>query len=117
MEYRGLWVGTRAEIFRQGPFQGGTNNIGEFLAVVHALALLKKENNPNPVYTDSTTAIAWVRKKRANSKVQQEGRTGNTINNLLKRATKWLHENHHNEVLKWDTKHWGEIPADFGRKM
>ncbi len=117
MEYRGMWVGTRAEVFKQGPFVGGTNNIGEFLAVVHALALLKNENDPSPVYTDSTTAIAWIRKKEVNSKVQQEGRTGKKINELLARATKWLCQNDHNEVLKWDTKRWGEIPADFGRKM
>ena len=36
---------------------------------------------------------------------------------LISRAIKWLNENKYNvNFLKWDTKLWGEIPADFGRK-
>lgn len=42
MEYRGVDTKTRKQIFIQGPFEEGTNNIGEFLAIVHGLALLKK---------------------------------------------------------------------------
>ena len=33
------------------------------------------------------------------------------------RATKWLKENNYSATIKkWETKKWGEIPADFGRK-
>jgi ribonuclease HI len=36
---------------------------------------------------------------------------------LIKRAENWLKENSfRNPILKWETKAWGEIPADFGRK-
>lgn len=42
MEYRGVYVRTGQELFRIGPYPDGTNNVGEFLALVHALALLKK---------------------------------------------------------------------------
>jgi ribonuclease HI len=35
----------------------------------------------------------------------------------MERAEKWLLSNEFsNEILKWETKAWGEIPADFGRK-
>ena len=37
LEYRGVDLRTGREIFRLGPFQNGTNNVGEFLAIVHAL--------------------------------------------------------------------------------
>jgi len=116
MEYRGVVTETGTEIFRQGPYKDGTNNIGEFLAIVHGLALLKKKNSDLPVYTDSMTAISWVRKKSANTKQVQ------TLNNaklfeLITRAEKWLRENTwKNKLLKWETHVWGEIPADFGRK-
>src|SRR5688500_376663 len=45
MEYRGVWTSDKTEIFHFGPVNNGTNNIGEFLAIVHALALLKKQND------------------------------------------------------------------------
>ena len=117
MEYRGVFTFTKDEIFKQGPYPDGTNNIGEFLALVHALAMLKKSNKEEiSIYTDSRTAMAWVRKKKANTKLQQTSK--NTILfELISRAEKWLKTNsYRNPILKWDTDNWGEIPADFGRK-
>jgi len=37
---------------------------------------------------------------------------------MIRSAENWLAENElkDNAVLKWDTKLWGENPADFGRK-
>jgi len=116
MEYRGVYLLTGEEIFRKGPYFDGTNNIGEFLAIVHALALLEKKGHKKPVYSDSRTAIAWVRNKRANTKLQPTGRNDELFD-LIARAENWLRE--HNSccpVLKWETSLWGEIPADFGRK-
>lgn len=116
MEYRGVETGTGKEIFRKGPFFNGTNNIGEFLAIVHALALLKGKQDKLPIYTDSGTAMAWIRKKKANTKLPRERKTA-TIFNLIDRAEKWLaNNNYSNPIIKWNTKGWGEIPADFGRK-
>ena len=116
MEYRGVYVADNREIFHVGPLEEGTNNIGEFLAIVHALALLKKRNQHIPVYSDSVNAIKWVAKKKCNTKQAQSERN-KPLFELIARAEKWLQENNYtNPVLKWDTKLWGEIPADFGRK-
>ncbi len=116
MEYRGVIAQTGQELFRLGPYFDGTNNVGEFLAIVHALALLKKKQSDLPIYTDSNTAISWVRKKKANTTLQKTDRNG-ILFELLERAEKWLHENSwKNRILKWETHVWGEIPADFGRK-
>ncbi len=116
MEYRGVDTKTKAEIFRQGPFVGGTNNVGEFLALVHVLALLKKAGKNTPVYSDSRTAMAWVRKKRANTTMKQNPQN-KILFMLIQRAETWLKNNtYSNIIMKWDTPNWGEIPADFGRK-
>ena len=99
-----------------GPYRDGTNNIGEFLAIVHALALLKQHQSDLPVYSDSKTAISWVKKKKANTKVQATAQNKKLLE-LLLRAEKWLIDNNYpNKILKWETEKWGENPADFGRK-
>lgn len=116
MEYRGVDAETGKEIFRQGPHKDGTNNVGEFLAIVHGLAFLKQKNSNLPIYTDSKTAISWIRQKRANTKLERTSRNSNLFD-MISRAEKWLRENSwSNPLLKWETKIWGEIPADFGRK-
>jgi ribonuclease HI len=116
MEYRGIQLWDGKEIFHSGPHRDGTNNIGEFLAIVHALALLKKQNSNLPIYSDSATAISWVRKKHANTKVKATA-NNKPLLELIARAEKWLHEHTFtNKILKWETERWGENPADFGRK-
>lgn len=116
MEYRGISLWDRKEIFHL-QFALGTNNIGEFLAIVHALALLKQHNAPDiTIYSDSQIAIGWVKKKKCNTKLEQTPRTFELLN-LVSRAEKWLAENVvTNPIVKWPTEVWGEIPADFGRK-
>lgn len=42
MEYQGVDTKSQYQFFHQ-KFELGTNNIGEFLAIVHALAMFKKE--------------------------------------------------------------------------
>jgi ribonuclease HI len=116
MEYQGFDYSNGNLLFRKGPFQDGTNNIGEFLAIVHALAFLVKHNIAVPVYSDSKTAISWVSKKKANTKLEETPRNKELFD-LIERAEKWLMTNKYpNKILKWETKHWGENPADFGRK-
>jgi len=116
MEYRGVDTKTKRQLFIQGPFEEGTNNIGEFLAIVHGLALLKKHNSDKIIYTDSKTAISWVKKKRCNTKLEPTEKN-KTLFELIKRAEDWLKNNPYRTVIvKWETKAWGEIPADFGRK-
>jgi len=116
MEYRGVYVKTNTEIFRMGPLPGGTNNIGEFLAIVHALALQKKNNRNMPVYSDSINALLWVKNKKCKTKVERT-QHNEVVFDLINRAEKWLSENTYTTpILKWQTEEWGEIPADFGRK-
>ncbi|MBK7467612.1 MAG: ribonuclease H family protein [Saprospiraceae bacterium] len=117
MEYRGVDPYTGREIFHQGPFKSGTNNVGEFLAIVHALALFKRNNMPNAaIFTDSKTAMSWVKRKVANTKLEFTFKN-HELQILLHRAQLWLNENSYkNPIQKWETESWGEIPADFGRK-
>lgn len=115
MEYQGVDTATGTQIFHQ-QFPIGTNNIGEFLALVHALALLKNQDSDQPIYTDSKIAMGWVRRKTCRSKLKRSPKTARLFE-LVDRAEKWLHENTFStRILKWDTEAWGEIPADFGRK-
>ena len=116
MEYRGVDTATGEVIFHAGPFERGTNNIGEFLAIVHALALLKKQQLNIPVYSDSENGMLWVQQKKCNTKLQPVEKN-RPVFDLIRRAETWLQNNtYSNPVLKWDTRRWGEIPADFGRK-
>jgi len=116
MEYRGVHTVGAEEIFRQGPFKDGTNNVGEFLALVHGLALLKKNNSQIPIYTDSRTAMAWIRNKKVKTTLEKNNENA-VIFDMINRALSWLKNNTYtNQIIKWETKKWGEIPADFGRK-
>ena len=116
MEYRGVLIPDGRLLFHFGPIQG-TNNIGEFLAIVHALALQWKHGTALPVYSDSRTAQAWLRKRKSGTKLERTEATAQALD-LVGRAEQWLntHDFSHIPVLKWDTDNWGEIPADFGRK-
>lgn len=116
MEYRGVYVQTGQEIFRMGPFPEGTNNIGEFLAIVHGLSLLKQKGLTMPIYSDSKIAMGWISQKKCKTKliVTEKNRQ---LFNLIQRAENWLANNSYTTpIYKWETKSWGEIPADFGRK-
>lgn len=116
MEFRGVIVDTGTEVFRRGPFNGGTNNIGEFLAIVLGLAYLKQNNLPWALYTDSRTALSWLKKGHADTKIEWNAQNQDLFF-MLRKAEMWLHDNTWTTpIYKWDTKSWGEIPADFGRK-
>jgi len=116
LEYRGVDTKTKKQLFIQGPFEEGTNNIGEFLALVHGLALLKNNKNDNIIYTDSKTAMSWVKKKTCNTKLEPNDKN-KPVFDLVDRALIWLKNNTFSTtIVKWETKAWGEIPADFGRK-
>ena len=116
MEYRGVYVGTGQQLFHVGPMKQGTNNIGEFLALVHGLAYFKKIDCQMPIYTDSHNAMLWVQQKKCKTKLERTA-VNEPIFNLIERAEKWLRENDYpTRIMKWETSAWGEIPADFGRK-
>ena len=115
MEYQGVYVATGQRIFHFGPMFG-TNNIGEFLAIVHALAYMKKQNISMPIYSDSRNAMSWVRQKKCRTKLERNAKT-EPLFQLIERAEKWLRDNTISvPIIKWDKTLWGETPADFGRK-
>ena len=116
MEYQGVDTNTKEVLFKMGPFNNATNNIGEFLALVHGIAILEKDLKKRIIYSDSVTAMSWVRKKRCQTKLKRNDENEEVFI-LIDRATKWLKENNYSATIrKWETKKWGEIPADFGRK-
>lgn len=116
MEFRGVIADTGTEVFHRGPFVNGTNNIGEFLALVLGLAWLKQNNLPWALYSDSRTALAWLRKGHADTKIEWNA-SNQDLFFMVRKAEMWLHDNTWTTpIYKWDTKAWGEIPADFGRK-
>lgn len=117
LEYRGVNTETGDEIFRAGPYADGTNNVGEFLAIVHALTWQEKHNLHIPIYSDSENAIAWVNTGQCRTKLKHTPKNA-IVFAIIRSAENWLAENELSEekVLKWDTALWGENPADFGRK-
>lgn len=116
MEYQCVELRSGRRLFRVGPFAEGTNNIGEYLAIVHALALLAQTGDKRTIYSDSRTALSWVRKRKANTKLAPNPKNRKLLE-LLQRADTWLQTHTwSNRLLKWDTDNWGEIPADFDRK-
>lgn len=116
MEYQGVELATGKVIFRIGPFKDATNNIGEYLAIVHALALLERKGEKRTIYSDSVTGMSWVRKGAARTNIKPTDANA-PVRELIRRADHWLGAHSFRvPVLKWDTDRWGEIPADFGRK-
>ena len=116
MEYRGVELMTGREIFRIGPFEKSTNNIGEFLAIVHALALMANLGERHTIYSDSVTGMSWVRNRKVKTQLKRDASTEKSFQ-MMERALSWLNTHSYDvKIRKWDTDRWGEVPADFGRK-
>lgn len=119
-EFQAVWYPSGKKAFSSKVFLGGTNNIAEFLGLVLAVKHLKDRNLPLVVYTDSVTAMSWVRDKKANTTARTTGKLTEELENLLTKTELYLKNNQELiqqvKILKWETKQWGEIPADFGRK-
>lgn len=116
MEYQGVELMTGKVLFRVGPFRKSTNNIGEFLAIVHALALMQKKGESHTIYSDSVTGMSWVRNRKVKTQLTMTEENEDSFK-MMQRALVWLNTNRYDcKILKWQTEFWGEIPADFGRK-
>lgn len=116
VEYQGVLVGTGERLFHVGPYPGGSNNIGEYIGIVHALGYLAQKGDiTTPIYTDSRTALAWIRNRHSRTSVQIPPTS--PLAHILQRADYWIATHSwQNPIYKWETEKWGEIPADFGRK-
>lgn len=116
MEYQGVELMTGRTLFRIGPFDDATNNIGEFLAIVHAMALMANEGKYHNIYSDSVSGMAWARTRKVKTQLKPTPRNAKVFE-LMARAVTWLNTHQFPaKVMKWQTEKWGEIPADFGRK-
>ena len=116
MEYQGVDTKTKEVLFKMGPFKNATNNIGEFLALVHGIAMMENQKKKKIIYSDSITAISWVNKKKCQTKLKRNEENKDVFI-LIERAILWVKKNNFSvKIKKWETKLWGEIPADFGRK-
>ena len=116
VEYRCVHLPDGAQIFHQGPYADGSVNVGEFLAIVHALALCKEKQITSTIYSDSETALGWVSGRQCKTKLLPTEKNAKLFD-LIRRAEEWLERNEYpNPIRKWDTAQWGENPADFGRK-
>ena len=116
MEYQGVDTKTKEVLFKMGPFKNATNNIGEFLALVHGIAMMENQKKKKIIYSDSITAISWVNKKKCQTKLKRNEENKDVFI-LIERALLWIKKNNFSvKIKKWETKLWGEIPADFGRK-
>ena len=114
MEYKGIDLVSEKEIFNFS-FPEGTNNIWEFLAIVHGLSWLKTEKKDDySLYSDSRNAIGRVKEKRCKTNFVPKDEK---LMEIIKRAENWLKTNSYTtEILKRDTENRWEIPADFWRK-
>jgi len=115
-EYRGVDTKTGKEIFNY-KYEEATNNIGEFLAIIHALALYKKQGKElKIIYSDSANAISWVNQKKCKTKYERTENNAKLFEDI-ERTVMWLKTNDFDtKILKWNTGAWGQIPADYGRK-
>jgi ribonuclease HI len=115
LEFQGVETETGKSLFKEGPFPDGTNNVGEFLAIVEAMRWLDQHRHPWPIYSDSENAILWVKTGKCNTKLQRLP-SNRRLFEMIADAEAALKSVRTHRVLKWDTKAWGENPADYGRK-
>lgn len=115
-EYKAIDLSTGKELFKIN-IGVSTNNIAEFIGLTHAINFARKNGYDN-VYSDSQTAIAWVRNRKAKTSLRLNSETSKSIN-YLQHSEKYLQTlepTFFKIVKKWETKKWGENPADFGYK-
>ena len=124
-KYRGVDIATNKVLFLV-ELGVSTNNIAEYIAICHAVLLAIKET-PTTIYTDSQTALSWLRSGYPNTTLADCDRTHKSLD-LLKRANNKMREltvkkdgidilfNETVRVSKWYTSEYGESPADFGEK-
>lgn len=126
-EYRGTDLSTGEVLFHHVVGMC-TNNVCEFIALCHGL-VYAMENNYQRVYSDSQVARSWVKSRKCNTNSLDNPKTRKSIQwagkAVMKICNIYMSGNRDSfiangkvqvNIRKWDTIHWGQIPADFGRK-
>jgi ribonuclease HI len=129
-EYRGIDLETGELLFHQ-KLGIATNNIAEFCALGHAILYASDKGFKITIYSDSQTAISWIRKKKVNSKLPDNPKTQKAIDYVCRIESAlnqvigeiksdgidlYVKGNAEIIVSKWYSSEYGEIPADFGNK-
>jgi ribonuclease HI len=105
-----------------------TNNIAEFIGLCHAVHYCF-ENGDDNLFTDSMTALSWVKNGRINSNMARNRMTNAAwvmVGKSMNFIKQFKFDDHKQALIredgkavfltKWFTSEWGEIPADFGNK-
>lgn len=117
MQYRCVWNASGEEVFGTKPILGGNQNIAEFLALVGAMKyrVVTKQYDLH-IYSDSKTALSWVRNKKIKS-TYDLGQLDEIVQNRIYGALEFISKSGvAKNLFKWESALWGEIPADYGRK-
>jgi len=146
MEYRAVDLKSWKEVFRSPIYKMGTNNIGEFLAIYEAIRYieklekkakktknlkaslrkevpnegeaedLKRQHRYECIFTDSETALAWMRSKKIKTTLEYTKETKELLTKLQDALTRIKTHDFTIPIRKRETEIRGEIPADFDRK-
>jgi len=125
-EYRAMNLATGEVVFHC-KIGIATNNITEFIALAHCVLYCIQNDLTTEIYTDSQTALSWLRKKSTNSSLPNNEKTA-IARDYMNRIIAKLKDvniiydgidtkvNDNIIVSKWYSSEYGEIPADFGYK-
>ncbi len=122
MEYRGVELNTRKEVFRSPIYPVGTNNLGEFLAIYEAIRYIenlekkKSKKKYECIFSDSETALAWMRSKKIKTTLEYTEETKELLEKVQEALTRVKTHDFNIPIRKRETDVRGEIPADFDRK-
>jgi ribonuclease HI len=119
IEYRGVIVSTGKEVFNYGPLDWWSVNIAEFLAIVEWLKRLLQNQKYTILYSDSKTAIWWIKKGAINTTITKN-KNNTILFEIIHESIQWLKLNsdrsNYITLSKRPTSQRGQIPADFWRK-
>ena len=113
LEYRGIDLRTGETVFAEGPVDAGTNNLGEFLAIVRALEMLDRQEVSGPIWSESDVAIAWVGEGRHRSSVKPTDRNRELRRRLCRAELFLVDAPAPADVRRWRSDAWGAIPVEF----
>jgi ribonuclease HI len=106
----GYIVGTTNQIITRFDGTGETNNFWELAGICAAIKRVKFNGAKSAIiYSDSQTAIAWLKNKKAKKGTKN-------IEKIAKMIAYAIANGEGIVIKKWDTTKWGEIPVDPGNK-
>lgn len=88
-----------------------TNNYAE-LSGIEGMIKIAVERGETELWTDSKIAMGWIRTGRVGEGVRER----DEILKIVGRIQELFKQHPQLNLRKWNTKSWGQIPSDFGRK-